>query len=144
MKLEVLLNMSFFLVLLIYCKLNSLFYFNKKIHSLIYTFSIIRLDLNYIANFFLYFFSGSKFRAQLFSMLRCGSKPKARYETTSKPSWVASYNMRTNGTCSNYISSANNDKSISLNNNNNNNNNNFFSNKNTNSIPNNLSVTNFK
>ena len=141
MKLEVLLNMSFFLVLLIYCKLNPLFYFNKKIHSLIYTFSIIRLDLNYIANFFLYFFSGSKFRAQLFSMLRCGSKPKARYE----PSWVASYNMRTNGTCSNYISSANNDKSISLNNNNNNNNNNnVFSNKNTNSIPNNLSVTNFK
>lgn len=27
------------------------------------------LDLNYIANFFLYFFSGSRFRAQLFSML---------------------------------------------------------------------------
>lgn len=29
------------------------------------------LDLNYIANFFLYFLSGSRFRSQLYSLLRC-------------------------------------------------------------------------
>jgi hypothetical protein len=29
------------------------------------------IDLNYIANFFLYFFSGSRFRAQLCSMMKC-------------------------------------------------------------------------
>lgn len=34
------------------------------------------LDLNYIANFFLYFFSGSKFRAQLFAMLGCCQKKR--------------------------------------------------------------------
>ena len=36
------------------------------------------LDLNYIANFFLYFFSGSRFRSQLFIMFKC-KKPAKNY-----------------------------------------------------------------
>lgn len=39
------------------------------------------LDLNYIANFFLYFFSGSKFRAQLFAMLGCCQKKPSDFYT---------------------------------------------------------------
>ena len=36
------------------------------------------LDLNYIANFFLYFLSGERFRTQLFIMLRCKKKRNTR------------------------------------------------------------------
>ncbi|CAF0839054.1 unnamed protein product [Brachionus calyciflorus] len=36
------------------------------------------LDLNYIANFFLYFFSGSRFRSQLYSMLKCEKSVEAQ------------------------------------------------------------------
>lgn len=51
------------------------------------------LDLNYIANFFLYFFSGSKFRSQLFDMFMCRESKKGY-----NPQNSAIYRLATNST----------------------------------------------
>ena len=44
------------------------------------------LDLNYLANFFLYFFSGSRFRLQLTAMFTCAAnrKPSKSSNLTSR------------------------------------------------------------
>jgi hypothetical protein len=41
------------------------------------------LDLNYIANFFLYFFSGSRFRSQLYAMFKCQKEAKTNMNFTN-------------------------------------------------------------
>ncbi len=45
-------------------------------------FTHLLLDLNYIANFFLYFLSGQRFRAQLFDLLRCKKNKENKYNLT--------------------------------------------------------------
>jgi hypothetical protein len=63
------------------------------------------LDLNYIANFFLYFFSGSRFRSQLYTMFRCRKTAQANINFTNAH-FINNRNSVRRGISSNVLSTA--------------------------------------
>ena len=56
---------------------------NAVIYEFFSSLTHLLLDLNYIGNFFLYFFSGTRFRAQLVSLLKCEPSQEQNKKYTS-------------------------------------------------------------